>query len=60
MNNLTRGYVGNRDEVRGLVHSLYRKYPIGSLLVWVMKMESATTVKSSLSKEWLPRKSSDL
>ena len=27
-----RGYVWNRDQVRGLMHSLYRRYPIGSLL----------------------------
>jgi len=29
-----RGYVWNREQVRGLMHSLYRKYPVGSLLVW--------------------------
>jgi hypothetical protein len=28
-----RGYVWNRDQVRGLVDSLYRKHPVGSLLV---------------------------
>ena len=28
-----RGYVWNRDQVRGLMQSLYRKYPVGSLLV---------------------------
>ncbi len=27
-----RGYVWNRDQVRGLMNSLYRKHPIGSLL----------------------------
>jgi hypothetical protein len=36
-----RGYVWNRDQVRGLMFSLYRKYPVGSLLVWVTKTESA-------------------
>lgn len=36
-----RGYVWNRDQVRGLMHSLYRKHPVGSLLVWVTKTESA-------------------
>lgn len=36
-----RGYVWNRDQVRGLMHSMYRKYPVGSLLVWVTKAESA-------------------
>ncbi len=36
-----RGYVWNRDQVRGLMDSLYRKHPVGSLLVWVTKTESA-------------------
>ena len=30
-----RGYVWNRDQVRGLMQSLYRRHPVGSLLVWV-------------------------
>src|SRR5579871_2264801 len=38
-----RGYVWNRDQVRGLMQSLYRKFPVGSLLVWVTKTESAST-----------------
>ena len=29
-----RGYVWNRDQVRKLMNSLYRGYPIGELLVW--------------------------
>lgn len=29
-----RGYVWNRDQVRRLMNSLYRGYPIGELLVW--------------------------
>jgi hypothetical protein len=29
-----RGYVWNRDQVRGLMVSLYRRYPVGSLLSW--------------------------
>lgn len=33
-----RGYVWNRDQVRGLMRSVYRGYPVGSLLMW----ESAT------------------
>lgn len=37
-----RGYVWNRDQVRSLMQSLYRRYPIGSLLVWVTGSESAT------------------
>jgi len=29
-----RGYVWNRDQVRGLMRSLHLGYPVGSLLVW--------------------------
>lgn len=29
-----RGYVWNRDQVRGLMQSLYRKHPTGHLLIW--------------------------
>jgi hypothetical protein len=36
-----RGYVWNRDQVRGLMDSLYRRHPVGSLLVWVTKTEAA-------------------
>lgn len=36
-----RGYVWNRDQVRGLMNSLYRRHPIGSLLVWQTKTEQA-------------------
>jgi hypothetical protein len=35
-----RGYVWNRDQVRELMHSLYHRYPVGSLLVWLTKTES--------------------
>ncbi|MGI6285985.1 DUF262 domain-containing protein [Neomoorella humiferrea] len=38
-----RGYVWNRDQVRGLMQSLYRRYPIGSLLVWVTRSEGAAS-----------------
>lgn len=38
-----RGYVWNREQVRGLMHSLYRRYPVGSLLVWVTRPESEQT-----------------
>lgn len=37
-----RGYVWNREQVRGLLHSLYRRYPVGSLLVWVTGSEGAS------------------
>ena len=35
-----RGYVWNRDQVRGLLESLYRRHPVGSLLTWVTRTES--------------------
>ncbi len=38
-----RGYVWNRDQVRGLMQSLYRKYPVGGLLVWQTAADGATT-----------------
>lgn len=37
-----RGYVWNREQVRALFDSLYRRHPIGSLLMWVT--ESATAL----------------
>ena len=36
-----RGYVWNRDQVRGLFDSLYRRHPIGGLLVWSTQSKSA-------------------
>lgn len=36
-----RGYVWNRDQVRGLMDSLYRRHPVGSLLVWATSSDSA-------------------
>lgn len=36
-----RGYVWNRDQVRKLMRSLYRGYPVGSLLMWETRTESA-------------------
>src|SRR4051794_15556270 len=38
-----RGYVWNRDQVRDLILSLYRKHPVGSLLVWATRTEDADT-----------------
>ena len=29
-----RGYVWNRDQVRGFMRSLYLRYPVGTLLLW--------------------------
>ncbi len=37
-----RGYVWNRDQVRGLFDSLYKRHPIGSLLVWATESKTAT------------------
>ena len=37
-----RGYVWNRDQVRGLMRSLYRDYPIGSLLTWETQSDGAS------------------
>ena len=36
-----RGYVWNRDQVRGFMDSLYKKHPVGSLLVWVTRTAGA-------------------
>lgn len=36
-----RGYVWNRDQVRGLWDSLYRRHPVGGLLVWATESKSA-------------------
>ncbi len=36
-----RGYVWNRDQVRGLFDSLYRRHPVGGLLVWVTESRKA-------------------
>ena len=36
-----RGYVWNREQVRGLFDSLYRRHPIGGLLVWATESQTA-------------------
>lgn len=36
-----RGYVWNRDQVRSFMHSLYKRHPVGSLLVWVTGSDAA-------------------
>lgn len=36
-----RGYVWNRDQVRGLMASLYRRHPVGGLLVWTTKVDQS-------------------
>ena len=37
-----RGYVWNRDQVRGLFDSMYRRHPVGGLLVWATESITAT------------------
>lgn len=37
-----RGYVWNRDQIRGLFDSLYRRHPVGGLLVWVTESNAAS------------------
>ena len=32
-----RGFVWNRAQVRGLMDSLYRRHPVGSLLMWTTR-----------------------
>ncbi len=41
-----RGYVWNRDQVVGLMESLYRGHPVGSLLVWVTSTDVAEESKT--------------
>ncbi len=36
-----RGYVWNRDQVRGLFDSLYRRHPVGGLLMWATESQTA-------------------
>lgn len=36
-----RGYVWNRDQVRGVFDSLYKRHPVGGLLVWVTEARTA-------------------
>mgnify|MGYP006284173377 CR=1 FL=1 len=36
-----RGYVWNRKQVKEMMDSLYRSYPVGSFLIWVTKSEKA-------------------
>lgn len=36
-----RGYVWNREQVRGLFDSLYKRHPVGALLVWATESRTA-------------------
>lgn len=35
-----RGYVWNRDQVRGLFDSLYKRHPVAGLLVWAFWVDA--------------------
>ena len=37
-----RGYVWNRGQVRHLLDSMYRRHPVGSLLLWQTSTEDVT------------------
>jgi uncharacterized protein with ParB-like and HNH nuclease domain len=37
-----RCYDWNRDQVRGLFDSLYKRHPVGGLLVWARESRTAT------------------
>ncbi|WP_261997405.1 DUF262 domain-containing protein [Stenotrophomonas sp. Ste96] len=37
-----RGYVWNGDQVRGLFDSMYKRHPVGGLLVWATESTGAT------------------
>ncbi len=37
-----RGYVWNRNQVRSLLASLYRRHPVGGLLVWATESQGAS------------------
>ena len=43
-----RGYVWNREQVRGLMESLYHRHPVGSLLTWVTRTENVNSRGDSL------------
>lgn len=40
-----RGYVWSRDQVRKLMESLYKGYPIGSLLIWDTKVNDDGVIR---------------
>ena len=37
-----RGFVWSREQVRSLFHSLYRRHPVGALLVWATEARGAS------------------
>jgi len=47
-----RGYVWNRSQVRGFMDSLYRDHPVGGLLTWQTRTESAVRAWNKISKSF--------
>ena len=47
--NFQRGYVWNRDQVRGLMDSLYHRHPVCSLLVWATSSDGASHTSRELA-----------
>lgn len=45
-----RGYVWSREQVRGLMQSLYQRYPVGGLLLWQTRVGTTATRGSSALK----------
>ena len=48
-----RGYVWNRDQVRGLMRSLYLGYPVGGLLTWETQADIAAVRGDSAGRQGL-------
>jgi hypothetical protein len=48
-----RGYVWNRDQVRGLMRSLYRGYPVGGLLTWETQADGSAVRGGTASAQGL-------
>jgi uncharacterized protein with ParB-like and HNH nuclease domain len=47
-----RGYVWNRDQVRGLFESLYRRHPVGGLLVWATESKTVNERRTGTPPEF--------
>jgi hypothetical protein len=48
-----RGYVWNRDQVRGLMRSLYLGYPVGGLLTWETQADGSAVRGGNASAQGL-------
>lgn len=44
-----RGYVWSRDQVKGLIQSLYQRFPVGGLLIWNTRADTTDLRGSSVS-----------